>query len=163
LPSRLPALDPYNANCNTQGPKKSPARRARCGTGQPSHDMPVYWGSITGKGALMRAIRHFSAEIRNLPNGSYIFRTSPTSPPAAAAVRPARPAMDRRQMSRRACRMASSQTTRPDAQSGLAAKIRGVDQVRRPRARGAARRSHFIFTLPEKTSRQAQGMPREIN
>ena len=104
----------------------------------------------------MRAIRHFPAEIRNLPSGSHIFRTSPTSPPAAAAVRPARPSMDRRQMSRRACRVASSQTTSPDAQSGLAAKVRGVDQVRRPAAGDAARRSHYTVTLPERTSRQEQ-------
>jgi hypothetical protein len=108
--------------------------------------MPVYAGEATPA----RALKCVQSGIF-LPRFA-IFRAVPIS----FGLRPARPSMDRRQMSRRACRVASSQTTSPDAQSGLAAKVRGVDQVRRPAAGDAARRSHYTVTLPERTSRQEQ-------
>lgn len=138
-------------------PKKARPAGLGAGPGNHSHDIPVYWGSITG-----RALKCVQSGIF-LPRFA-IFGTVPISFGLAQQARlQARPSMDRRQMSRRACRVASSQTMRPDAQSGLAAKVRAVDQVRRPGARDAARCSHYIVTLPEKTSRKAQGMPREIN
>jgi hypothetical protein len=37
---------------NTYSTKKSPARGAGCGAGQPSHDMPVYAGEATPARAL---------------------------------------------------------------------------------------------------------------
>jgi hypothetical protein len=108
------------------------ARPAGLGAGPGNHHTTC---RSTGEASPAQALKCVQSGIF-LPRFA-IFRTVPISfglahpsPPAAAAMRPARPATGRRQMSRRACRAASSQTMSLDAQ-GLAAKIRGVDCGRR--------------------------------